>query len=149
MKFNWGHGIFVVVILFLLGIGLMVYISMQQNNSIQLIEDNYYEKELVYQQQIDGFNNLKALYPDSLAVIDSTDFIYIKLPAQAAKVDSGSIEFIRPSDKSKDRKIDLVVNSNGVLTLPKSEFIQGLYKLRIRWNSNGTTYVKRDDFIVN
>ncbi len=149
MKFNWGHGIFVVVILFLLGIGLMVYISMQQNNSIQLIEDNYYEKELVYQQQIDGFNNLKALYPDSLAVIDSTDFIYIKLPAQAANVDSGSIEFIRPSDKSKDRKIDLVVNSNGVLTLPKSEFIQGLYKLRIRWNSNGTTYVKRDDFIVN
>lgn len=149
MKFNWGHGIFTVIILFLSGIGVMVYISMQQNNRIQVIEDNYYEKELIFQEQIDGANNLRALYPDSLAVIDSTDFIYIKLPAQANKVDSGFVEFIRPSDLSKDRKINLVVNNTGELTLPKSEFIEGLYKLRVRWSSNGTTYVKREDFIVN
>ena len=48
-KFNWGHGILIAIILFLAGIGAMVFISMKQNNSIELIEDNYYEKELVFQ----------------------------------------------------------------------------------------------------
>lgn len=149
MKFNWGHGITIVIVLFITGILSMVYITMQQNNSTQLIEENYYDKELVFQQQIDGSHNLNALYPDSLALIDSTDFIYIKLPAQAAKVDSGFVEFIRPSDKTKDRRLDLTVNNNGELTLPKSNFINGLYKFRIRWNSNGTTYVKAKDFVIN
>ena len=149
MKFNWGHGITIVIILFVAGILSMVYITMQQDNSTQLIEENYYDKELVFQQQIDGSHNLNALYPDSLALVDSTNFIYIKLPAQAATVDSGFVEFIRPSDKTKDRRLDLVVNNNGELTLPKSNFINGLYKFRIRWNSNGTTYVKAKDFIIN
>ena len=149
MKFNWGHGITIVIILFVAGILSMVYITMQQDNSTQLIEENYYDKELVFQQQIDGSHNLNALYPDSLALVDSTNFIYIKLPAKAATVDSGFVEFIRPSDKTKDRRLDLIVNNNGELTLPKSNFINGLYKFRIRWNSNGTTYVKAKDFIIN
>lgn len=148
-KFNWGHGILITIILFFIGLGTMVYISMKQNNSVELIEDNYYEKELVFQQQIDGENNLKALFPDSLSLVDSSGFIYIKLPHAATKVDSGYVEFIRPSDKTKDKKMDLVVNNEGELKLPKSNFTEGLYRFRIRWNSNGTTYVKSKEFIIN
>lgn len=148
MKFNWGHGILVVIILFFIGLGFMVFTAMSEKKSIDLIEEKYYEKELTFQKQIDGENNLKWLYPDSLNLADTNGVVFIKLPVKAAKVDSGYVEFIRPSDKTKDRRLALQVNENGELSLPKSNFIPGLYKFRISWLSNGVNYVKTKDFIV-
>lgn len=148
MKFNWGHGILVVIILFFIGLGFMVFTAMNEKKSIDLIEEKYYEKELSFQKQIDGENNLKSIYPDSIQVADTNGVVFIKLPVKAAKVDSGYVEFIRPSDKTKDRKLALQVNESGELSLPKSNFIPGLYKFRINWLSNGINYVKTQDFIV-
>lgn len=148
MRFNWGYGILVVIILFLIGLGTMVFISMREKNSIELIEEKYYEKELVFQDQIDAQNNLAALYPDSLNIADTNGVVFIKLPSKAARVDSGYVEFIRPSDKTKDRRIALHVNESGELSLPKSNFVPGLYKFRIGWSTDGINYVKTKDFIV-
>ncbi len=56
---SWGKGIILVFVIFILGIGIMVYKSMTKN--IDLVTSNYYEKELKYQEQIDKINNSNRL----------------------------------------------------------------------------------------
>jgi hypothetical protein len=53
---NWGHKITIVIIVFLVGMLGMVFIALRQNN--EMIDDDYYKKELAYQQVIDAKNNL-------------------------------------------------------------------------------------------
>jgi hypothetical protein len=52
---SWGKGIILVFVVFVLGIGVLVYRSMTKN--IDLVTTNYYEKELKYQEQIDKRND--------------------------------------------------------------------------------------------
>lgn len=148
MRFNWGHGILVFLILFFIGLGTMVYISMREKNSAELIEEKYYDKELLFQQQIDGEKNLKKLFPDTLAIDVHADNIVITLPKSASKIDSGSVEFIRPSDKTKDIRLPLMVNDEGAAFLPKRDFVNGLYRVKISWYTNNTFYVKAYNYIV-
>jgi len=56
---SWGKGIILVFVVFVLGIGILVYRSMTKN--IDLVTTNYYEKELKYQEQIDKINNTNSL----------------------------------------------------------------------------------------
>ena len=61
MKFNWGHGILVALVSFIIFIvGLVVYFTQTMQNS-ELITDNYYQEELMYQQVIDAKNRAAAL----------------------------------------------------------------------------------------
>ena len=51
MKLNWGHYIVITFTAFVLLIGFMVYRSFQHNND--LVADDYYAKELQFQDVID------------------------------------------------------------------------------------------------
>ena len=55
MKFNWGWGIFIVLVLFIAFIGNLVYKSSQVR--VDLVSENYYEKEIKYQHQIESEKN--------------------------------------------------------------------------------------------
>ena len=49
-KFNFGHGILAVILLFMSGISLLVYKSSKQH--VDLVNAGYYEMELKYDEQI-------------------------------------------------------------------------------------------------
>ena len=55
---SWGRGISIFIILFIITMLGMVWLSMQQN--VEMIDTNYYQKEIEYQNVIDGKNRLKA-----------------------------------------------------------------------------------------
>ena len=48
---NWGHKIIAVYVVFIAGMIFLVFKSSRQN--IELVTEDYYAKELVYQQKID------------------------------------------------------------------------------------------------
>jgi hypothetical protein len=49
---NWGHKIAIVIAAFVIGMLSMVYFASQQTN--EMIDDNYYQKELAYQDIINA-----------------------------------------------------------------------------------------------
>jgi hypothetical protein len=146
-KFSWGTGILITIIIFmsitvLTGIYLM-------NQDVQLVTDNYYEKDLKYQNQIDKLNRTAALEEkveikfDGLAVelVFPTSFDKSKL--------SGEIYFYRPSDRKKDFTIPLTLNSEARQIIPVTRIDKGFWRIKLSWSSDGIEYYNERAITVN
>lgn len=146
MKFNWGTGILFVIIFFLLAvIAFFIYIS---NLDINLVEDNYYEKELAYQQRIDKLNNTSSL-PGKIEVLQEPGVIIIQFPhLDSALIPSGYLTFYRPSDPKKDFTVPLQLNDSCRQVLNISRIDKGKWMIKLDWNMNGKEYYFEEDIIV-
>jgi len=144
---NWGNKILIGFATFVVGICTMVYIAMKQTN--EMVDDNYYEKELQYQSKIDASKNLAAL-AEKITVSDSAGFIRIKFPEIAVNSNPvGHIECLRSSEQKKDVNVKLAIDAAGIQLLPKSTFINGVYQLRIDWVNSGIKYFHQQVLTIN
>lgn len=135
---NWRNRILIGFSVFVVGIGTMVYIAMKQTN--EMVDDNYYEKELTYQSKIDAAKNLNALQ-EKVIVENENGFVKIKLPVQSINCQPiGKIEFLRPSQQELDINAVLNVDIKGEQVFNRTKFITGIYQLSIDWTNNGTNY---------
>ncbi len=129
---NWGYKILAVVIIFLVGMLSMVYVAFRQTN--EMIDDNYYDKELKYQQVIQAKENLNVYSSDSIIYKEDHNLI-VKIPNEiGADLQSGSIYLIRMSESNKDQKIQLKTDKEGKQIIDCSSFTKGEYFYRISWN---------------
>lgn len=143
---SWSYKIAIFFGSFVVMISAMVYVASKQTNEMQ--DENYYAKELKYQDVIDGKNNLNAI-SDKVTINDTTDVIKIKIPAQTATaITEGTIYFLRPSDETKDVHLKLEPNLNGEQIIAKTKFIKGLYTIQLSWKSqNKKYYLEKSIFI--
>jgi hypothetical protein len=105
-----------------------------------LVSNEYYKDELLYQQVIDGASRANQL--SSRATITQQNVaLTLQLPAEMQqKTVTGSLWFYSADDSRKDKKIPLQLNDNAVQTINSKQFIPGNYTAKIRWESNGTSY---------
>lgn len=137
---NWGHGILAVIILFVLGIGSMVYVSSRQK--IEMMDDQYYERELKHQSLIDGEENLNKAH-GHITIYDSTKYLVVHISENVTdSLQEGNLNFLRPADKRLDRNIELIPN-NGVQLIPKSSLVKGNYNVRVSWTNGVAPYYKQ------
>lgn len=135
---NWGYKILIGFSTFVVGMLCMVGVAMKQSN--EMIDDNYYEKELKYQDKIDASKNLSAV-AEKLSITDSGNVVVLQLPlATVGSSTTGTIECIRSAEQKKDVALRLHVDATGKQVLPKSLFVNGVYQLRLDWVTNGTAY---------
>jgi len=132
-KFNWGHGIFVFYICFVAAVITALVASFSVDHS--LVVDDYYAKDLAYQKQYTkAKNNMESqrvtINNDKATKSLTIDFIH----ADNVK---GYIDFYRPSDKSKDFKIEL----KGTETIIATDvLLPGKWILKIDWTEKGKPY---------
>lgn len=135
---NWGYKILIVIVLFLAGMGFMLSVAMKQKN--EMVDDNYYVKELHHQEQIDASKNLNSL-SDKLLVNITTNHIQIQIPAAARNADvQGSVVFLRSSDQRLDKNYPLILDDNGMQKFESSSFVRGQYTLRVSWKNGDKSY---------
>ena len=110
---NWGHAIAIVCILFIASMLGLVYFSFQQN--VQLVETNYYEKELNYQKTINSRNNvLRAGGIDE--PIQKSDSLIVALPVNTyGQLSKFTVSFQRPSDEKLDKSFDIQNSLNNLI----------------------------------
>lgn len=143
---SWSYKIIFAYAVFITGIMTMVFIASKQTNEMQ--EENYYAKELVYQNTIDGKNNLNKI-TEKLFIKNLEDNVAIKIPTETAvNIEDGNIYFLRPSDQTKDLKIALNVDENYIQNIPFASLVNGLYTIKISWKSNGIPYFSEQNFMV-
>lgn len=143
---NWGYKILFAYIGFIAFMMGMVYVAMQQTNEMQ--DEKYYEKELKYQSVIDGKNNLSTL-ENKIIVSNTPTAVKIQLPEGTfGQMENAEIFFLKPSDQSKDFKTKLAVDSNGVQEIPNSNLTNGIYTIRIGWDNAGKHYFQEENFFV-
>jgi nitrogen fixation protein FixH len=146
MKFNWGHGIALFYITF--ASVLVVFVIKSTFHDHSLVVENYYEEDLKYQQHYEKLANSKALVNDITINHNSEkEIIIIQFPKEKGDI-SGSILFYRPSDKSKDLKIEIEVDQDFEQSLPVSKLSSGLWKLKIDWQAGETPFYKEETVIL-
>lgn len=106
-----------------------------------LVAENYYEREVRYQQQLDRLNNSRTLDAASVVMFDRPAHrIIITLPAAASQGATGRIHLYRPSDARLDREVPLALDPEGVQLLDVRGLQDGLWKVRLEWSANGRDF---------
>lgn len=142
---NWGKGIIAVFIVFVLGIGIMVYRSMTKN--IDLVTTNYYEKELKYQDQINRINNTNSL-KENIKIEYNGSAVIITYPASAGKSFSGDVSLYKPSDAKSDFKVKVEPGTDMKQVIPSDKLTKGLWKVQILWAAGGKEYFSEEKIMI-
>jgi hypothetical protein len=135
---NWGNKLLVTFIVFGLGMGYLVYRSV--NTNFELVEKDYYKNELSYQQVIDAANRANELN-SSLQLTQSASGILLQLPEEMKnKAVSGTILFYCAYDKNKDISITLQTDAEAKQQIPLTSVEAGTYTVKINWACDGKAY---------
>lgn len=141
---NWGTRIVITFIVFVGIIATMVTISMRQD--VNLVADDYYVKELAYQDQIVSENNMNELTVKPEVTLDRSKGL-ITLHIDGEDLD-GEVLFFRPSKASMDKKYKLKTNKEGMQFFSMSDFDQGLWKIKVSWSSNDKPYYLEQSVVL-
>ena len=145
-KSLWGWGIIFFYSIFVLAfIGLLIY---TKTINVDLVDENYYEKDVAYQGTIDRMNNAKSLDSDITVKQVDTD-ISITFPEVAESKDiSGAIRVLRPSEKDFDINIPINLTHGYQVNVPKTNLPKGKWVVQVEWEANDIPYYFEKSIMV-
>lgn len=144
MKINWGTGI---VLAFIGFIAFILYFVVQMasdsKTNHELVTEDYYKKELEYQQEIDAQNNAK----DNAWELDVRKVpggLQLSFPEKIApSTITGTVSLYRPSNEHLD--FDLPISlSNSHLLIPDKRLLGGRWDISVSWMHEGQKYLHKD-----
>jgi hypothetical protein len=146
MKFNWGTGIFIVILLFVMAIAaFLIYTS---NTDMKLVEENYYDKGLAYQGRIDKLNNTASL-PWKIKISQVPGTLIIQFPQlDTAEAPAGTLLFYRPSDPEKDFSVPLQLNDSSRQIIDITGINKGKWVIKIDWKMDGMGYYFEEEVFI-
>ena len=146
MKINWGTGITIALVAFMLFILSFVYKTFTNSKyDHHIVSKTYYNDELNYQKEIDAEQNLENL--SSKIVLKNTDKgVEIIFPEEFKdKKLEGTIDFRRSANEKLDFNIPIKVADNKQF-IPDDKLVKGIYIVKINWKTDGKTYQFKDNF---
>lgn len=144
---HWGNKILVSFVLFVAVMFTMVYISV--NTEFSLVSENYYEQELVFQDQIDRQQNVLDLEEaPEFQVNRAQRQMIVRFPEKIGQqVKEGKVKFYRASDARYDQDFDLKLNEKHEFALKIDKLLKGAWKVQLTWTDGEKEYYKEMDFV--
>jgi hypothetical protein len=137
---NIGHWIIVSFILFASFIGILVAVCMKED--ISLVSENYYQDELVYQDQIRRIRNTADLKskPAIKIVANQLQVQFESFPS----VDHGELRLFCPSNSTMDRNFRLSPSREHIQVFDLGAVQRGAYKAKLKWSMDGKEYYQEE-----
>lgn len=132
---DWGKGILITIIAFVGFILTLVVISVRQDD-IHLVTENYYEKEIKYQDQIEREKSAAGLDREVLVFDADSKSMVLDLPVGA----KGNLQLFRPSDARLDQELALDIIEEGKTTVPLEKLKSGYWRVQLTWIENGVEF---------
>lgn len=124
----------------------MVVIAMRQD--INLVTEDYYEKEIQYESQIERMKNTQALTRQpEIKLVNKTSTLELTFPNDIIP-ESGSLLFFRPSNADLDQEVPLSLNDEGKQFIQIKYPEKGYWKAQLTWKSNQKEYFKEQVIIL-
>lgn len=145
--FNIRNGIIFTIVIFI--IGLIWYIIFSYSVEFGMVEEDYYEKGLNYQDQIDRIENTAKLSePVKIKNVENT--IIIKFP-ESLNLNSikGQIHFFRPSDPSLDKFSVLNITEGGLQEIGTDSMQGGAWIVKLNWTLDTLEYYTEKRIFLN
>jgi hypothetical protein len=137
IKITWGTGIFIFLVIFFIAIFSFIIFAFQQNND--LVEDDYYPKEITYQDHIDKITRLEELGQE-IILEKQDDQIVLNFPDTMSQEIIGGIHIYRPSDASMDLNLKIETDNQNRQFISTKSLSSGKYTIKVDWVHNGTGY---------
>lgn len=127
--------------------GFLVWKCLQQDD-IHLVSQDYYQKEIAYQTDIDQMNNTNQLSKELRFDYKSENqIVMLDFPKESIG-STGEIIFYRPSDARKDFtvKLDIAKVENQSIRVAKLD--RGLWVVKVSWKKDGKGYYKEEKMVL-
>lgn len=145
MKWNWGTGIVIGMVSFIAFILYMVItMSTDSRYSHDLVTEEYYAKEMAYQDEIDAETNTNNLSEKVISKRMQTGW-KISFPTEFTphKI-KGNVFLYRPSNQKLDFEIPLDLSSPDLL-IPDNNLIDGRWNIIINWRYEGKSFMYKEE----
>ena len=143
-KFNWGHGIILFFAVYCSGIIYAACLCIGETH--ELVNDNYYNDEIKYQQVIDQKNNAASLVSPVQFRYNSGQLLVI-FPKDMNKVSDLQVRFYKPDQEKLDKVIKVSDTTNDVKEIDVSSLKAGYWKTQTTWKFQSKKYL--EDFVFN
>jgi len=150
MKFDWGTGIFLFLVFFVLSMAGLVFITFQ--SEVNLVTPDYYPKGITYQDQIDKEARTAKL-TTGLKIEQQSNSLVITFPNKYGDIDfegnvEGEILMFFPKSYRFDKKFNIKLNSNNQQVIRTDSITWGRCILKVDWKANGLDYYQETEFML-
>lgn len=142
MKLHAGHAIVAVMAVFILI--MTQFMVRAYHNQETLVAEDYYARELRYQEQIDKLQNVVALGEDVRFELLPGRLELTFPAALRGKPITGELFLMRPNDARGDLRVPLRVDGEGRFTVDTEPLHKGAYSLHLEWEADGVAYLTED-----
>ena len=119
------------------------------NQDVDLVTNDYYNKGINHQQQIDRMNRTNAM-EDKVQISPENGYLKLKFPkSYAQKSFNGTIQFYRPSDSKKDFALSISIDTSAQQIIPVQNLEKGYWKVELSWTQDSLEYYKESSFVIN
>ncbi len=146
MKWNWGTGIFIVIVLFLGACAAFIIYARHEKWS--MVEEDYYPKELRHEEKLVKIRNANALTTQLQVASDKSNLI-IQFPVDfKGKSLTGQIDIYRPSDEKLDLILPVAADTALRQFVGLNRLSKGRYVVKVDWASGGKNYFTEQDIFI-
>jgi hypothetical protein len=147
MKINWGTGLAIVLGLFIVFIlYFVIRISTEEKYDYDLVTEEYYKKEMVFQKEMDDVANSNSL-KDNISGKKIAEGWMLTFPENLdySKI-TGTVLLYRPSNKKLDFQIPLQLSAQNLL-IPDERLVAGRWNTIVQWNYEGEDYLYKNEIV--
>lgn len=146
-KFHWGINTAIFYIAFV--VALIAFVIFTRFNQVDLVDENYYDKEIKYQSTIDKIERTNKL-DEPLKIETADSYIRVSYPKlfKSSEI-KGEITFFRPSDKTKDFTLPVKSDDTGYQVISSSNMTKGMWRMKIDWAVGDSTYYSEEVLVIN
>ena len=144
MKWNWGKSIVVVMAAFMCFILYFVYLmSTTESFSHDLVTEDYYAKEMLYQNEIDAETNTNNLTERFVSKKTKKGWLLVFPKELELSKIKGKVFLYRPSNETLDFNLELNLTSSHLL-IPDNKMLGGRWNITIDFMYEGTPYLYKE-----
>lgn len=147
MKFNWGTGLAIWLGLFIIFIMYFVIrISTEKKYDYDLVTEEYYQKEMVFQKEMDAEANSNSL-ESKISGKKIAEGWMLTFPENLdySKI-TGTVLLYRPSNKKLDFQLTLQLSTKSLL-IPDDLMLPGRWNTIVKWQYEGEEYLYKNEIV--
>lgn len=141
-----------IILAFVVFCSSVIYAGVQMMSAnINMDTENYYEKELLYQNQINREILTRELdkYLDFKPDMDKKQVV-IDFPVKNSSTSTitGEVHFFRPSASDLDKRIAIELDEESKQRFPIQELKQGYWKIKVLWKQGRMEFYDESTLMI-
>lgn len=146
IKFNWGTGVVLALLVMIAGMSFLVSIAIRQD--FDLVDKDYYQKSITYQQHIEKVGNTANLDVKIIFKL-SEDTLKLTFPGLGDYQNiTGKIHFYSPVEARRDYNLEVKTDTAFLQIINLKNLEKGRYQVKIDWKASEVSYYQEEEIAV-